>query len=50
MLPPVYKVISMVSVVFILFFGQKNGARNGVEHVGYRGIYDVSLLLFEAVG
>ena len=40
-LPPIYQVISMAGVVFILYFGQKNVLGNGVEHVGYRGIYNV---------
>lgn len=49
-LPPIYKVISMASVVFILYFGQKNVLGTGWSTWDIAGIYDVSLLLFEAVG
>ena len=40
-MPPVYRVISMAGVLFILYFGQKNVLGNRLACMGHCGVYHI---------
>ena len=46
--PPIYRVISMAGVIFILYFGSKNV--KWLESLGCCGIYHISYLFYQTFG
>lgn len=49
-LPPIYRIISMAALVFILYFGGRQCARPGLDGLGYRGLHYLYRLLYQACG
>lgn len=46
---PLYRIISMTGIIFILYFGSKMYLERGGK-LGYRGIYDIPCLFYKVIG